>query len=315
MKIQKIAGIVGTSLLLAFFIITPSASAINNYPNELTKENLRQYNETGQTEMWQNDNTNEIVVAVIDTGINPKADDLKGRITTGYDFINNTNDLTDTHGHGTEVSTCIAAIANNKIGIAGSAGTTNIKIAPYRIGDATFDNDAIYNAIMTAANRSDVCIINLSFGSKTYDEKQAQAVAYALSKNKILIAAAGNSALENDGVDPYYYPASYPGVISVGSINNDGAIAAFSQQNDAVDIYAPGESIPVIDQNNNIVFENGTSFSAAIVSGICTNLLSRDPSLTNTEIEKILKDTALPFATTAFGGWGVVQADIAITLI
>lgn len=55
--------------------------------------------------------------------------------------------MIDTQGHGTMVSSSIAAVANNGIRIAGAAGRANVKIAPYRIGDQTLDNDAIYAAL------------------------------------------------------------------------------------------------------------------------------------------------------------------------
>jgi subtilisin family serine protease len=214
------------------------------------------------------------------------------------------------------VSSSIAAVANNGIGIAGSAGTANVKIAPYRIGDKTLDNNAIHAAIIDASNREDVRIINLSFGSNEYNPSQAEAIAYAISKGKIVIGCAGNHGAAVDGIDPYYYPASYPGVISVGSMDLSGEIAAFSQRNDAVDLYAPGESIMVMLPGNRIGWENGTSFSAAIVSGICASLLAQDPSLTAEEVESLLKETALSFSETGQEyGYGLVQADKALEVV
>lgn len=272
-----------------------------------------QYEKVGIDYTWNSVNTkNEIVIAVLDTGLDINLDDLDGRITNGYDFIENTTTTHDFVGHGTMISSCIAATANNEIGIAGSAGTANIKIAPYRVGNATLNNDAIYDALIAVANRDDVRIINLSFGSNEYNSKQAEVIAYAIQKGKIIVACAGNHGTEAEGDDPYYYPASYPGVISVGSTGLNGEIASFSQINDAVDLYAPGESIIVLRPDNNYGWENGTSYSAAIVSGICATLLAEDPSLTASEIEALLKETSVKFGKT---GINLVQADKALQLL
>lgn len=306
-------------LVSAIFIMSYTSTglvfAANNdkYPNDPNLGTSWQYAKVGIDNTWNAiDTDNEIVVAVLDTGLDVNQPDLVGRITDGYDFVENTSAMTDVAGHGTKVSSCIAATANNGIGIAGSAGTANVKIAPYRIGVQTLSNDAIYAALMDAANRTDVRIINLSFGSNEYNPSQAEAIAYAISKGKIIIACSGNHGAETDGVDPYYYPASYPGVISVGSMGLDGEIAAFSQTNDAVDLYAPGESLMVLLPENRIGWENGTSFSAAVVSGICASLLAQDPSLTATEIESLLKETSVSFGET---GTGLVQADQALEVL
>ncbi len=308
---KLVSALVSTALLISFTSTgSVFAASNNNYPNDPNLGNSWQYAKVGVDQTWNAiDNDNEIVVAVLDTGLDVTLPDLQGRITTGYDFIEKTAAMVDTAGHGTKVSSCIAAVANNGIGIAGSAGTANVKIAPYRIGDTTLNNDAITAALYDAANRSDVRIINLSFGSNEYNVIHAEAIAYALNKGKIVIACSGNHGAEVAGTDPYYYPASYPGVISVGSMGLNGEIAAFSQNNDAVDLYAPGESLMVLLPGDRIGWENGTSFSAAIVSGICASLLAEDPSLTATEIESLLKDTATGFGST---DTGLVQADQAL---
>lgn len=290
-----------------------SAASPDHYPNDPYLGTSWQFAKVGIDTTWDAiDNNNEIVIAVLDTGLDVNLTDLAERITTGYDFLRNTADMIDPQGHGTMVSSTIAAVANNGIGIAGAAGTANVKIAPYRIGDATLNNDAVNAAILDAANREEVRIINLSIGSNDYHAGQAAAIAHAVSQGKIIIAAAGNHGAETAGIDPYYYPASYPGVISVGSLGLDGQIAAFSQLNDAVDLYAPGESLMVLRPDNGYGWEDGTSFSAAIVSGICANLLALDPSLTANEVESLLIETALIFGET---GDKLVQADQALDVL
>lgn len=315
-NIKNLRSVLVSVIFIMSYLPTGLVSAANtdNYPNDPYLGTTWQYAKVGIDDTWDAiDTEHEIVVAVLDTGLDVKLTDLEGRITTGYDFLRNTSDMIDTQGHGTMVSSSIAAVANNEIGIAGAAGLANVKIAPYRIGDKTLDNDAIYAAIMDASNRAEVRIINLSVGSYEYNTRHAEAIAYAISKGKIIIAAAGNHGEETNGVDPYYYPASYPGVISVGSMGLNGEIASFSQYNDAVDLYAPGESLMVLRPDNGYGWEDGTSFSAAIVSGICADLLAQDPSLTAAEVESLLKETALSFGQAGqVCGYGLVQADKAL---
>ena len=315
-NIKKLRNLLVSVVFMMSFLPAGLVSAANyeHYPNDPYLGTTWQLAKIGIDNTWNAiDSENEIVVAVLDTGLDVNLTDLEGRITTGYDFLNKTSNMIDTQGHGTMVSSTIAAVANNGIGITGAAGTANVKIAPYRIGDATLNNDAIYAAIMDAANREEVRIINLSIGSYEYNASQADAIAYAISKGKLIIAAAGNHGEEIAGVDPYYYPASYPGVISVGSLGISGEIASFSQYNDAVDFYAPGESLMVMRPGNSYGWEDGTSFSAAIVSGICADLLAQDPSLTAAEVESLLKETAQSFSQPGpANGYGLVQADKAL---
>lgn len=317
--VKKALGTSLAALLALTFTSTGLAYAAesDSNPNDPYLGKNWQLQEIGLNTTWNAVNTdNEIVVAVLDTGLDINSEDLQGRITDGYDYINNTTDMTDTDGHGTMVSSAVAAIANNGIGIAGAAGTANVKIAPYRVGEGSLDNTSVYNAIMDAANREEVRIINLSFGSNVYNEEQAQAIAYAISKGKIIVAGAGNHGEEKDGLDPYYYPASYPGVISVGSLGSKGRIASFSQTNDAVDFYVPGESLTLISLNNRYVWESGTSFSSGIVSGIVASLLAQNPNLTADDVQSILKETAksLSDSQEAFDA-GEIQADLALELV
>ncbi|WKY43046.1 S8 family serine peptidase [Eubacteriaceae bacterium ES2] len=310
----SVAAILALSFSSAGFVY---AAEGDSQPNDPYLGNSWQLEQIGINNTWNAINTdNEIVVAVLDTGLDINTQDLQGRITNGYDYILNTADMTDTDGHGTMVASAVAAVANNGIGIAGAAGTANVKIAPYRVGEGSLDNDSVYNAIIDASNREDVRIINLSFGSNVYNEQQAQAIAYAVSKGKIIIAGAGNHGEEKDGLDPYYYPASYPGVISVGSVGKNGNIASFSQTNDAVDLYVPGESLTLISLNNRYVWESGTSFSSGIVSGIAASLLAQNPNLTADDVQSILKETAksLGDSELAFGA-GEIQADQALNLV
>jgi uncharacterized protein YjdB len=282
-----------------------------------------QFEKIGADAIWEDVNSSqEIVVAVIDTGLNTSHPDLAGRITTGYDYMENTSAVTDLSGHGTMVSGCVAAAVNNDIGVSGSAVSANVKIAPYRtggqyVGDKNLYISYIAAAIMAAADRSDVSVINMSFGTYSAYDSIANSVAYAVSKGKVLVASAGNEGASSNG-GKYVYPASYDGVISVAATDSSDGHPSFSQYNDKVDLSAPGSSVYTTTRSGAYGTASGTSFAAPIVAGAAALLMSLDETLTASQVEDILKDTALDLGTAGkdnYFGYGRIQLDQAVEVV
>lgn len=282
-----------------------------------------QFEKIGADAIWEDVNSSqEIVVAVIDTGLNTSHPDLAGRITTGYDYMENTSAVTDLSGHGTMVSGCVAAAVNNDIGVSGSAVSANVKIAPYRtggqyVGDKNLYISYIAAAIMAAADRSDVSVINMSFGTYSAYDSIANSVAYAVSKGKVLVASAGNEGASSNG-GKYVYPASYDGVISVAATDSSDGHPSFSQYNDKVDLSAPGSSVYTTTRSGAYGTASGTSFAAPIVAGAAALLMSIDDSLTAGNVETLLKDTALDLGSPGkdnYFGYGRIQLDQAVAVV
>ncbi|HEY5556467.1 GBS Bsp-like repeat-containing protein [Acetobacterium sp.] len=283
-----------------------------------------QFKNIGADKTWdQVANTEPIVVAVIDSGLNESHPDLQGKIVEGYDYVNKTIDVVDVSGHGTMVSGCIAAVTNNEIGIAGVCGTSNIKIAPYRTGgkysgDMSLDLAYICAAIMAASDRSDVKVINMSFGG--YDEYPTlqTAIEYAAHAGKVLVASAGNEGSLSGYAGKYSYPSSYKNVVSVAATTSEDGRASFSQYNDQVDLCAPGKTICTTTIDGSYAVVSGTSFSAPIVAGSCAVLIAANSNLAALEVENILKDTALDLGDTGkdnYYGKGRIQLDKAIQAV
>ncbi|MDP2843020.1 MAG: S8 family serine peptidase, partial [Acetobacterium sp.] len=183
-----------------------------------------QFQRVGADQTWdQVNNAAPVVVAVIDTGLNVNHPDLIGNIVAGYDFVTGKPNVIDLAGHGTAVSGTIAAVANNGIGGAGISGLANIKIAPYRTGgaysgDTQLDVAYICAALLKAAERPEVKVINMSFGGYGTFSSLAVAVNEAVNAGKIVVASSGNEGESwNARVGQYSYPASYDHVISVGA--------------------------------------------------------------------------------------------------
>ena len=216
-----------------------------------------------------------ITVAVLDTGVDRTHEDLQGvNILNGYDAVSHSAGVYDDgDGHGTAVTGLIAAAANNGLGSAGVA--FGVTVLPIRVaGDANriYSSDLIGGIRFAADAGAD--ILNLSFGGYTYSVAEYDAVQYALEKGCILIAAAGNDG-ETAAGQQEIYPASYEGVISVGSCDVYGEKSTFSQDNSSVDFLAPGEDLLLLGiGDKNYVADDGTSYSAALVSGIAALALS-----------------------------------------
>ena len=202
------------------------------------------------------------VIAVIDSGICLSHPDLAGRLTAGYDFVEDDESPQDELGHGCGVAGVIAAGVNNSIGIAGIA--PNVQIMPLRVLDANGlgSYSTIAQAIVYAADNG-ADIINLSLAGSFYSQVMADAVAYARARGVIVIAAAGNY-----GSSSLYYPAAFSGVLAVGSVDPNLERSSFSNYGDHVTLYAPGRDVLSTTLDGGYDFQTGTSFAAPLVAGV-----------------------------------------------
>ena len=268
----------------------------------------------------------EIVVAVIDTGVDINHPDLAANIWTnpgeipgdgidndgngyvddvnGWDFFNDDNtvfDPADDDYHGSHVAGTIAAVAGNSTGVAGVA--PNVKIMPLKfIGpEGQGSTSGAIAAIEYAANMG-VKVSNNSWGRGTslpasgIDLELQNAIS---SSGQVFVAAAGNDGLNND-----LFPDSPSGlnstnIIAVTAVNNEGGLASFSNYGaTSVDVGAPGVDIlslrPVDsspDPDSAYQYLSGTSMAAPHVAGAAALVLSIKPYLTPEEVIDVLMST------------------------
>jgi len=271
------------------------------------------------------DSDNEVVVAVVDSGIYQNHKDFSGRLWSnddeiagnnvdddsngyvddflGYNFVYNTNEITQLGGHGTSVAGIIGAIKDNNIGIAGIA--ENISLMPLIVcNDDGCSHDDIIEAIYYAVdNGADV--INISIGSvwtNGFSTDYDAAVEYAYNKNVVIVAAAGNGDPYGEhGYDLDRIPNSpvcndngQDMVFGVGASTLDGKYRTnWSNYGSCVDIYAPGEEIVTTNINGDYIsFSNGTSFSAPIVAGVAAKIISAYPKISNRAVYDYIKGNA-----------------------
>ena len=248
-----------------------------------------------------------VVVAVIDTGIDANHPDLKANLwkaptnsnVYGWDFVTRSANPTDSHGHGTHIAGIIGAIANSRTGTAGVA--QSIQIMPIRYYSETAPGSlnlantikALHYAIDNGAR-----IINYSGGGPEYSEDEFQAMKEAQQKGILIVAAAGNDHHNTDLDDNRYYPAAYElkglkNIISVASINSDGKLLSSSNWGvKSVDIAAPGEGILSTIPGGKYGKLTGTSQATAFVSGVAALILSKQPSLSPVQVKEIIMRSA-----------------------
>lgn len=278
------------------------------------------------------DPTAEVLVGVIDTGIDTAHVDLRDRLARntdetpgngidddnngfvddvlGWDFsgdallppleIVGDNDITDDVGHGTHVAGTIAATVNNAIGIAGVCAHARI------VGARIFPNpffsvsaQAIYYTVDRGAR-----VINMSWGGSFRSRAIEDALQYAHDRGVVLVCSMGNS-----GRDEIFYPSGYTTTIGVGSSTSTDRLSSFSTFNDLVDIVAPGQDIlslraagtdlyaDVGEPNIHVINEHyliasGTSMSSPHAAGAAAVLLSLAPGLSNERVREVLRASA-----------------------
>ena len=255
--------------------------------------------------------TSSVIVAVVDSGVNPSHPDLAGRVlSNGYDFVANTTATSDPNGHGTAVAGVIAPNANNNLGVAGVTWAN--PILPVRVLDAngTGSYSAIAQGITYAANQG-ARIINLSFGGSANSQTLQDAINYAWSKQCIVVASAGNN-----GNSVPVYPAACSNVVSVAATNASDAHPSWSNYGSFIDLCAPGDNILTLSGSNGYGSWSGTSFSAPVTSGILALMASANPSLTNAQLVNLLLNNCDDLGTPGpdiYYGNGRVNALRAVT--
>jgi subtilisin family serine protease len=263
----------------------------------------------------------DVVVAVCDSGIQATHEDLVGRVLPGWNLVSNNNDSSTSTNHGTHVAGLIGATLND-VGVAGVA--PNVKLLPLRISDAKGSTTMkrITDCIMLAADRGSK-VINVSFTG--VDSAAVEAAGkYARSKGAILVYSAGNHG-------KYRAPSSYPvfeNVLAVGGTNRADKRWTWrkflrsggSNYGPFVDISAPGldlTSTAVYDTENPDAIKyrtgSGTSYSAPIVSGVAALIYSVNPRFTPQDVENILLESADDIGVSGLGA-GRVNALKAVRL-
>jgi len=194
----------------------------------------------------------------------------------GWDFVNDVALPYDTHGHGSHISGIIAASAANGIGLSGVCPRVRIMaLKYYDSSGAGFNNLQNTVKAFQYANKMGAKIINYSGGGAEAAAAERMALEDSRSRGILVVAAAGNDGRSNDLIP--YYPASYPldNIISVASINRQDQLLPSSNFGKLVHVAAPGLSILSTLPGGRYGMMSGTSQATAFVTGAAALMASQ----------------------------------------
>ena len=234
----------------------------------------------------------QIVIAVLDTGITFEHPEFTDKILPGYDFFNKDDDPADDHGHGTHVAGTAAAHIDNGIGTAGICAKCSILPVKVLNENNSGTWSGVAAGVIYAADEG-ANIIVMSLGSVAGTRTIQEAIEYAISKDVLIVAAAGNINSNRD-----FFPAAYPDVMGVSATEKSDLRWSLSNYGDYVDISAPGHLVYGTHKDlNNLydghLFMSGTSMATPHVAGLAGLLWSQDPSRSREEIEGLIMGTAV----------------------
>lgn len=255
----------------------------------------------------------DVVVAVIDTGVQYTHPDLSENIWVnsgeipndgidndgngyiddvhGYDFVTGDSDPSDENGHGTHVSGTIGAVGNNNYGVVGVNHTVSIQaLRVLGASGSGYTSDIISAVNYAAANGASV--INMSLGGPGYSEVFEDAIRSAGTHGVLVVVAAGNEAADNDSTPTY--PASYalPNMITVAATDDNDELADFSNYGaSTVQIAAPGVDILSTVPTNQFAYFSGTSMATPHLAGAAALIKAANPDLSALSLRALILDT------------------------
>ncbi len=274
-----------------------------------------------------------VIVAVIDTGVdylhadfgadhlwrNPnekrdgRDDDGNGFVDDliGWNFVDDSNNPWDHSGHGTHIIGIITACTDNGLGI--SAINPDAVVMPLKVGNfiGQARSSAVAGAIYYAVDNG-ARIINLSLGGEVVTQAERLAAQYAADNDVLIVVSAGNKGFK---ASSFGYP-SLPDVLVVGASNLSGERAGFSNFGTEVELLAPGVDVlslrardtdfialsdpldypqgaAIVGDDEDYYRASGTSFAAAIVSGVASRLMTLRPELTTEQVRRMLVQNAI----------------------
>ncbi|MFF2077762.1 type VII secretion-associated serine protease mycosin [Kitasatospora sp. NPDC058162] len=285
----------GTAVLaagaLVWAVAAPAASA-----DEIRDKQWALKIFEAETKVWPVSQGEGVVVAVIDSGVNSEHQDLTGQVLPGADFSGAKSDgRTDTDGHGTGMASLIAGHGHGaQAGVMGLA--PKAKILPVKVrtsnGDPMPEQNDLAAAIRFAVDHG-ATVINMSIGGPFhYDSQVRKAVAYAVSKDAVLVGGAGNSGADLS----VNYPAAFPGVVAVGAADAKGVVWDSSKPGPELTLLAPGVEVYHASAKSltSYAIGNGTSDSTAYVSATAALIRSKYPNLSAGQVINRMIKSATP---------------------
>lgn len=261
-----------------------------------------------------------VTVAVIDSGVEARHPQLRGRVLAGRDYLDGGDGRRDCVDHGTSVASIIAARAQDDAGLRGLA--PNAMVLPIRVSEQQIIDGKETGRKVSAAKFGQAIrwavdrgadVLNLSVVLYADNSAVREAVSYAIARDVVVVAAAGN--LHDEG-DPVPYPAAYDGVVGVGSIGPDGTRSPYSQVGAYVDLVAPGGDVIAAAAAGGHKQQSGTSYAVPFVAATAALVRDYRPDLSAPQVVARILATTDPAPTngqSAEYGAGVLNPYRAVT--
>ncbi len=261
-----------------------------------------------------------VVIAILDTGIDLDHPDLASELVSGYDFVDNDTNANDGNMHGTACGSIAAGTTNNGIGVAGVCWDCSLMPVKVLSDQGFGDFDDIINGVIWASDNG-ANIISMSLGGGGYNSSFDNAVSYAHENGTMVIAASGN---DNGSIS---YPAAYEDCVSVGAMSPcnerkspsscDGENFWGSNYGNGLDFVAPGVRIHSATIGGYTTTFNGTSSACPHAAGVAGLIYSMAPELSPDDVRSAMHATSVDIGSPGYDtqtGWGKVNAFNAVSL-
>ncbi|GAA4202014.1 hypothetical protein GCM10022252_57590 [Streptosporangium oxazolinicum] len=282
---------------------------------------------------WKVTKGSGVIVALVDSGVDDQVAELQGRVISGPDMgsVRFDRDTPDAGRHGTAMASLIAGAGKGEEGLLGVAPEARILSLPLIVEERPEDGSALPDEDLRSGNDSPLArairyaadhgakVVSMSLGAYGPHRSEREAVAYALSRGVVLVAAVGNDGDSQYAMDNatsfWNFPAGYSGVIGVGAVDDLGRAATFSSDNLSVLVAAPGVGVPVVVPGGEYGSSEGTSSATALVAGVAALIKAKYPDISPQMVSQALTSTATARPAAGYDdhvGFGVVDAEAAL---
>ena len=263
--------------------------------------------------------SSDVVIAILDTGIDLDHPDLQSGIVGGYDFVSNDSNANDGNMHGTACASIAAGRTNNLIGVSGICWDCSLMPVKVLSDDGYGDFDDIINGVVWASDNG-AQVISMSLGGGGYVSSFDNAIDYAHDNGTIVISASGN---DNGSIS---YPAAYDNSLAVGAMSPcnerksysscDGENFGGSNYGNGLDFVAPGVRIHSATIGGYTTTFNGTSSACPHAAGVAGLIYSIAPGMPPSEVRLAMQINSVDIGSTGYDnqtGWGRLNAYNAVS--
>lgn len=251
-----------------------------------------------------------VLVAVLDTGLNTANTDLSGINVTGYNVLTSSTNFSDDNGHGTMVTSVLAAKTNNSFGIAGLIPNARFLAVKVMSSTGTGTYSDMIKGIEYASSQG-AKVINMSIGGRSASSALKLAVDTAVANGITIVSATGN-----EGTTTLNYPAAYDNVIGVGAVDTQNNKMSYSNTGSGLTVMAGGTA-RVATSTDYITNASGTSFASPYVAGLIGMMYAADPTMTASKAIEILSQTSVDLGPSGYDttfGYGLIDMETAVLM-